>query len=89
MRADAPEGWVVAFRSDGSITARPSANIQSGTYFIHVAAQSESNHMLVARGEFKVVLTDSEPGVSVQVMRDELYTVPLAGLNYPPLTRPR
>jgi uncharacterized membrane protein/transglutaminase-like putative cysteine protease len=81
--AHAPAGWAVSIDDDGNVTAIPAPGLQGGTYTIRVAAQSTTNAALVAQAVVEVMIVPTQPGMTLSVAPDPLFTVPFNGALVP------
>jgi hypothetical protein len=83
LTAAAPEGWTVAMNETGRVTVTPAPGLQSGRFLIYLTAQSQTMPELVAQGTVNIMLGETPPGVSVQIVPDTLLTVPFSGAEVP------
>ena len=83
LSAAAPKGWGVAVDGTGKLTIIPGPGVQSGTYPILVVAQSSANSGLVAQTIVNVTITPTQPGMTLIVAPDPLFTVPFDGAELP------
>jgi uncharacterized membrane protein len=83
LTAQAPPGWTVTVDANGNVTATPAPGLQSGTYPIQLIAQSTTNPDLVAQSTVHVMVTPTQPGVTLSVQHDPLFTVPVNGAQVP------
>jgi uncharacterized membrane protein len=83
LTAQAPAGWTVTIDSSGNVTATPAPGLQGGTYPIQVVAQSSSDPNLVAQTTIEVTITPTQPGMTLAVNPDPIFTVPYAGAQVP------
>jgi uncharacterized membrane protein len=83
LTAQAPQGWTVTVDNNGYVTATPAAGLQGGTFPIRLVARSKSNPDLVAQGVVLVTLTPTQPGITLAVQLDNLFTVPFQGAQLP------
>ncbi len=83
LNAEAPPGWTVAIDGSGDVTVTPASGLQSGTYAIQLVAKSTTDPDLVAQGVVNVTITATQPGITLKVMNDPLFTVPFNGAQIP------
>ena len=83
LSAAAPKGWGVAVDGTGKLTIIPGPGAQSGTYPILVVAQSSADSGLVAQTIVNVTITPTQPGLTLIVAPDPLFTVPFDGVELP------
>ena len=67
----------------GNVTATPAPGLQGGTYPIQIIAQSTTNPDLVAQSVVNVTITPTQPGITLAVQPDTLFTVPFQGAQLP------
>ncbi|WP_165224659.1 transglutaminase domain-containing protein [Aquisphaera insulae] len=83
LQADAPAGWLVVVKPGGVVTVTPAPGLQGGAYTIRLKATSQDDPSLVVQGEVTVTVTPTQPGVSVVVNPDPVFTVPFNGAELP------
>ena len=83
LTAQAPPGWTVTIDNNGNVTATPAPGLQGGTYPIQIIAQSTTNPDLVAQSVVNVTITPTQPGMTLAVQPDTLFTVPFQGAQLP------
>jgi uncharacterized membrane protein len=81
--AQAPPGWTVTIDSKGNLSATPAPGLQNGTYSLQIIAQSTTNPNLVAQTTVNVAITPTQPGLTLKVNSDPLFTVPFNGAQVP------
>ena len=83
LTAQAPPGWTVTIDNNGKVTATPAPGLQGGTFPIQIIAQSKTNPDLVAQSVVNVTITPTQPGITLAVQPDTLFTVPFQGAQLP------
>src|SRR5208337_258940 len=83
LTASAPPGWKVTIDNNGNVTATPAPGLQGGTYPIQIIAQSTTNPDLVVQSVVDVTITTTQPGITLAVQPDNLFTVPFQGAELP------
>ena len=83
LTANAPPGWTVTIDTNGKVTATPAPGLQGGTFPIQIIAQSTTNPDLVAQSVVNVTITPTQPGITLAVQPDTLFTVPFQGAQLP------
>ena len=83
LTAHAPFGWTVSIASSGNVTATPAPGLQGGTYAIQIIATSQTDSNLVAQTIVNVTITPTQPGMTLIVAPDPLFTVPFDGVELP------
>ena len=83
LTVSAPPGWTVTIDANGNVTATPAPGLQSGTYPIQIIAQSETDSNLEAQTTVEVTITPTQPGITLAVASDPVFTVPFNGAQLP------
>ncbi|HKI19098.1 MAG TPA: hypothetical protein VKA15_14520, partial [Isosphaeraceae bacterium] len=83
LTANAPLGWRVTIDSNGNVTATPAPGLQGGTYPIQIIAQSQTDPNLEAQTTVDVTITPTQPGMTLAVNPDPIFTVPYDGAQLP------
>jgi hypothetical protein len=78
LSAEVPKDWAVSINDQGAVTVTPNG-LKSGSFPIHLTAQSKSQPDLVASGGVTVTIGPTQPGISAEIVDDNLFTVPFAG----------
>jgi transglutaminase-like putative cysteine protease len=81
--AEAPPGWTVSMDTSGNVTATLAAGLQSGTFPVFVTAVSGTDRNLVAQAAVLITLGATQPGVTLSVATDAMFTVPVNGAQLP------
>ena len=81
--AIAPAGWIIGTNAQGGLTITPAPGLQSGTFSIQLTAWPESRPDLVVQDQILVSVTAAQPGISLNVDADPLFTVPYHGAQLP------
>jgi uncharacterized membrane protein len=76
FHAVAPPNWILSFDTDNKLNIQPAQGLESGTFDIHLAARSKSDPALVADEVFAVTIGATQPGVALNVVKDQYYTYP-------------
>jgi transglutaminase-like putative cysteine protease/uncharacterized membrane protein len=83
LTAQAPAGWTVSIDADGNVTSMPPPGTQGGTYAIQIVAQSTTNPNLVAQSTVDVTVIPTEPGITLAIDPDPVFTIPVNGAELP------
>jgi uncharacterized membrane protein len=83
IQVHGPIGWSVSVDSTGMVTATPAPGAQAGTFPIQVTVQSTAKPDLVAQCIVNVTVTATQPGVSLNVTPDPIFTVLFRGAEIP------
>ncbi len=83
LTANAPPGWTVTIDSSGNVTATPAPGLQSGTYPIQIIAESQTDSNLVAQTTVDVTIAPTQPGITLAVNPDPVFSVPYNGAQLP------
>jgi uncharacterized repeat protein (TIGR01451 family) len=83
VKVQGPAGWTISVDTTGKVTAKPAPGLQSGTFPIHVVVRSTTNPDLVAQCDVNVTVTPTQPGVTLNVTPDTMYTVLFHGAEIP------
>ena len=83
LSALAPPGWMVTVDNNGLVSVKPQAGLQSGTFPVQLLAQSATNPKLVAQTQVEVTVNATSPGISLQLVADPTFSVPVFGAQLP------
>lgn len=83
IEVEAPAGWEASVDPTGTIRVKPAAGLQSGVFPVRVIARSRAIPGVVAQGEVLVTVTPTQPGVTIDVVPDPMFTVPYSGAELP------
>ena len=83
LTAQAPAGWTVSIDNNGKVTVTPAPGLQGGTFPIQIFAQSTTNPDLAASSLVNVTVTPTQPGITLAVAPDPVFTVPYNGVQLP------
>ncbi|MBM3736264.1 MAG: hypothetical protein FJW39_10805 [Acidobacteria bacterium] len=83
LTAEAPAGWTVAMTDAGRVTVTPAPGTQSGVFPVFVRAASLTDPNLAAHGEVSVSVGATQPGVTITLSRETMFTLPLGGAELP------
>ena len=83
ITAEAPAGWTATIDDSGQVAVTPAPGLQGGTFPIRLTARSQSHPELVAQDDVLVSLTPTQPGITLAVEPDPLFTVPSNGAQVP------
>jgi uncharacterized membrane protein/transglutaminase-like putative cysteine protease len=83
LTAQAPPGWTVTIDNNGNVSATPASGLQRGVYPIKISAQSTTNPDLVGQTSVNVTITATQPGITLAVNADPIFTVPFNGAQVP------
>jgi uncharacterized membrane protein len=87
LTAEAPPGWTVSVDGTGNVTATPAPGLQAGTCSILIVAQSTTDAALVAQTTVSIAVTPTQPGLSLSVVTDPLFSVPFFSAELPTACR--
>lgn len=81
--AQGPEGWTVTVNDSGQVSVRPAPGTPAGTYAVQILVRSLSKPDLVAQATVDVTVGLTQPGLSLSVVPDPQFTVPLNDVQLP------
>jgi uncharacterized membrane protein len=80
---DAPLGWITSINASGLVTVTPPPGVQSGAYPIRLKTLLLSDPSFVTHTVVTVLVTPSQPSITLAVRPDSLFTVPYHGAQVP------
>jgi uncharacterized membrane protein len=83
VTVEAPQGWTVTIDANGLVSVTPAPGLQSGSFALRLVAQSQAMPELVAQGTVTVTLGETPPGITLQIVPDPQFTVPVNGAQVP------